>query len=60
MLYVYIFVIVVLILAILLYCFFSHCFMKKVLLIKGKTKLRGKFKLFKLFEFDFEAEHNNK
>lgn len=59
MTYFCVYIIAVLIISILLFCFFAHCFMKRALRAKGKTKIQGKFKLLKMFEFDFEAEHNS-
>lgn len=57
--YTYVFFIILVIVAVFAFCFIFCFLIKRFLKQKGKTKLKGGFKLFKLFEFNFEAEHDD-
>lgn len=55
--YIYVFLTILVVVA-----FFAICFLfciRRLPKQKGKTKFKGEFKLFKLFEFNFEAEHDD-
>lgn len=52
--------IILLIIAIIaLFILIIYSFLKETSKTRGKTSLKGNIKIFKLFEFTFEAEHDD-
>lgn len=58
--YIFLFFIIIVITILSSLCIITYLFLKKILKSTGKTRIKGAFKLFKIFEFNFEAEHENK
>lgn len=57
--YICLFLIIIIITILSSLCIITYLFLKKSLKSTGKTQIKGAFKLFKVFEFNFEAEHDN-
>ena len=57
--HIYLFLIIIVITIVFSLCIITYIFLKKSLKSTGKTRIKGVFKLLKVFEFNFEAEHDN-
>ena len=40
-------------------CFFTYFSLQKISKVNGKLKYKGSLKICKLFEYNFEIEHDN-